>query len=172
MEDEAVPSAQILIRRYKVEHLELDQWRPHRASYIKVLACPIEHQGAFPMTTLADIVKDQELAELPSASTIREAARFMVEKAVGSVLVMDNGELLGIFTERDALRIFVATRRNPDLTRLSDVMTTSTETLPPEATVEEAAKRMAEGNFRHLPVVDAGGRVLGVVSQRDLIARK
>ena len=123
------------------------------------------------MTTLAEMVEGQELAQLPSASTIREAARFMVEKAVGSVVIMDDGELRGIFTERDALRIFVATRRNPDLTRLSDVMTTSTETLPPEATVKEASERMAAGNFRHLPVVDADGQVLGVVSQRDLIAR-
>ena len=122
------------------------------------------------MTTVSEIVQGQELAHLSSASTIREAARYMVEHGVGSVLVMDEDALRGIFTERDALRIFVATRRNPDYTRLADVMTEAPQTLAPEATPQEAAERMTEGKFRHMPVVDADGRVLGVVSQRDLIA--
>ena len=122
------------------------------------------------MTTVSDIVQGQELAQLPNDSTIREAARYMVEHGVGSVLVMEEGALRGIFTERDALRIFVATRRNPDYTRLADVMTGAPQTLPPDATPEDAARRMAAGKFRHLPVVDQEGRVLGVVSQRDLIA--
>jgi CBS domain-containing protein len=122
------------------------------------------------MTSVAEIVRGQELASLPSASSIREAARYMVEQGVGSVLVMDEGALRGIFTERDALRIFVATRRNPDQTRLAEVMTASTQTLAPDATPQDAARRMAEGKFRHMPVVDGDGRVLGVVSQRDLIA--
>ncbi len=122
------------------------------------------------MTTVNDIVRGQELAQLPSDSTIREAARYMVEHGVGSVLVMEGGTLRGIFTERDALRIFVATRRNPDYTKLSDVMTGAPQTLPPDASPQDAAQRMAAGKFRHLPVVDQDGRVLGVVSQRDLIA--
>jgi len=122
------------------------------------------------MTTVSEIVRGQELAQLPSASTIREAARYMVEHGVGSVLVMEDGALRGIFTERDALRIFVATRRNPDYTPLADVMTGAPQTLPPDATPQDAAQRMDAGKFRHLPVVDDDGRILGVVSQRDLIA--
>lgn len=122
------------------------------------------------MTTVSELIRGQELAQLQSASTIREAARYMVEHRVGSVLVMEDGALRGIFTERDALRIFVATRRNPDYTRLADVMTGAPQTLAPDATPQDAARRMAEGRFRHLPVVDQDGRVLGVVSQRDLVA--
>ena len=122
------------------------------------------------MTTVGDIVRGQELAQLPSSSTIREAARYMVEHGVGSVLVMDDESLRGIFTERDALRIFVATRRNSDYTHLDDVMTEAPQTLPPDATAQDAAERMAAGKFRHMPVVDGDGRILGVVSQRDLIA--
>jgi len=121
------------------------------------------------MTTVGEIVRGQELAQLPSASTIREAARYMVEHGVGSVLVMDDDRLRGIFTERDALRIFVATRRNSDYTHLNEVMTEEPQTLPPDATAHDAAERMAEGKFRHMPVVDGDGRILGVVSQRDLI---
>ena len=122
------------------------------------------------MTTVADIVQGQELAQLPSDSTIREAAKYMVERGVGSVLVMEEGALRGIFTERDALRIFVATHRNTDTTRLADIMTEAPQILPPEATARDAAARMAAGNFRHMPVVDGDGAILGVVSQRDLIA--
>ena len=122
------------------------------------------------MTTVGDIIEGQELARLPGDNTIREAARYMVEHHVGSVLVMEGNHLRGIFTERDALGIFVATRRNPDHTRLSDVMTSAPRTLTAEATLLEAAKIMMAGAFRHLPVVDSDGRVLGVVSQRDLIA--
>jgi CBS domain-containing protein len=122
------------------------------------------------MTSVCDIIRHQELAQFPSDSTIRDVARYMIEHGVGSVLVMDDGILRGIFTERDALRIFVATRRNPDYTRIADVMTGAPQTLSPEATPQDAAKRMAAGKFRHLPVVDSDGRVLGVVSQRDLIA--
>jgi len=122
------------------------------------------------MTTVKDLVRDQQLAEIPSSSTIRDAARFMVERKVGSVLVMEDGGLRGIFTERDALRIFVATRRNPDLTRVAEVMTAEPQTLPPDATPQIAAEKMAAGKFRHMPVVDSEGRVLGVVSQRDLVA--
>ena len=122
------------------------------------------------MTTVGDIVSGQELAQLPSSSTIREAARYMVEHGVGSVLVMDDESLRGIFTERDALRIFVATRRNSDYTHLDEVMTEAPQTLSPDATAKDAAERMAAGKFRHMPVVDGDGRILGVVSQRDLIA--
>ena len=122
------------------------------------------------MTTVIEIIRGQELAQLPSDSTIREAARYMVDHGVGSVLVMEQETLRGIFTERDALGIFVAKRRNPDYTPLADVMTPAPQTLPPDATVEDAADRMAAGKFRHLPVVDPDGRVLGVISQRDLIA--
>jgi len=122
------------------------------------------------MTTVADIVQGQDLAQLPSHSTIRETARYMVERGVGSVLVMEEGELRGIFTERDALRIFVATHRNTDFTCLADVMTEAPQTLLPDVRPAEAVARMAEGNFRHMPVVDGDGRILGVISQRDLMA--
>lgn len=119
---------------------------------------------------IPDIIAEQELASLPGECSIREAGRYMVEHGVGSVPVMQDGRLKGIFTERDALRIFVATRRNPDQTNLADVMTGDPSTIAPDATPEEAMHLMSAGNFRHVPVVDGDGRVLGVLSQRDLLA--
>ena len=123
------------------------------------------------MTTVSELVQGQELAQLTSDNTIREAARYMVEHGVGSVLVMEQGALRGIFTERDALRIFVATRRNPDYTRLAEVMTGAPQTLPSDATPQDAARRMAAGKFRHLPVVD-DGTLVGIISIGDVVKRR
>jgi len=120
-------------------------------------------------TIIPDVIQEQDIARLPGDKTIREAARYMIDHRVGSVLVMVGDALKGIFTERDALRIFVATRRNPDQTLLSDVMTANLETLSPSDSPEDAERRMVDGNFRHMPVVDVDGKVLGVVSQRDLL---
>jgi len=119
---------------------------------------------------IPDIIDEQEVAQLSGDSSIREAGRYMVEHGVGSVLVMDDQNLVGIFTERDALRIFVATRRSPDQTCIADVMTKDLQTISPDASPEEALQCMSEGNFRHMPVVDDAGKVLGVVSQRDLVS--
>jgi len=119
---------------------------------------------------IPDIIDEQDVARLPGDCTIREAGRYMVEHGVGSVLVMAGEKLEGIFTERDALRIFVATRRSPDQTCIADVMTKDLQTISPEASPEEALQCMSEGKFRHMPVVDDAGKVLGVVSQRDLVS--
>jgi len=121
-------------------------------------------------TTIADIIDHQDIAHLPGNCSIRDAGRYMVEHGVGSVLVIDDNKLRGIFTERDALRIFVATRRNADHTNVEDVMTENPVTLTPDSTRDDALKAMDDGNFRHLPVIDDKGNVLGVVSQRDLIS--
>ncbi|MBT4888430.1 MAG: CBS domain-containing protein [Rhodospirillales bacterium] len=122
-----------------------------------------------PRKIIPDIIDEQEIAQLPLDCTIREAGRYMVKHDVGSVLVMDGEKLEGIFTERDALRIFVATRRSPDQTAIADVMTRDLKTISPDASPEEALQSMIEGSFRHMPVVDDTGRVFGVISQRDLI---
>jgi len=120
--------------------------------------------------TIPDIINNQHVARLSGDCSIREAGRYMVENGVGSVLIMEDDKLQGIFTERDALRIFVATRRNPDQTNIADVMTKDPKTITPDTAPEEAIKQMIEGNFRHMPVVDNQGVVMGVVSQRDFIA--
>ncbi|MBL6958471.1 MAG: CBS domain-containing protein [Rhodospirillales bacterium] len=115
-----------------------------------------------------ELIQGQTLVEIPHTASVRDAARLMVERGVGSVLVMNGDKLEGIFTERDALNIFVATRRNPDQTDVGDVMTKNPETIPPGTTAGDAQQRMMDGNYRHLPVVD-GGKVLGIVSSRSLL---
>ena len=73
---------------------------------------------------------------------------------------------MGIFTGRDAVCRVVAAGRNPEQTRLADVMTPQPETLPPNKTTIEALRLMWDGGFRHVPIVD-GSKVLGVVSRND-----
>ena len=120
-------------------------------------------------TIYPDIIGEQDIAHLPGDCSIREAGRYMVDHDVGSVLIMNGEELQGIFTERDALEIFVATRRNPDQTNIADVMTKSPQTIAPGAAPNDALQHMLNGGFRHLPVVDDNNKVLGMVSLRDLI---
>ncbi len=118
---------------------------------------------------IPDVINEQQVAHLSGDCSVREAGRYMIEQGVGSVLVMEDEKLLGIFTERDALKTFVAARRNPDQTNIADVMTGDLQTISPNASPEEALQCMTEGKFRHMPVVDGTGKVLGVISQRDLV---
>lgn len=98
--------------------------------------------------------------------TIADAAAKMRTQQTGSLLIMDGGRLLGIFTERDVLKA-VATGLDPKSSHLKDAMTTDVLTIGPDATLREAAMLMASRWIRHLPVVE-GDAVLGVISQRDL----
>jgi CBS domain-containing protein len=99
--------------------------------------------------------------------TAREAARRMAENCRGNLLVVEDGRVLGLFTERDLLERVVAAGRDPARTRLREVMRADFETIDAEAPVAEAVRRMDEGGLRHLPVVE-DGRVVAVLSSRDI----
>ena len=116
---------------------------------------------------MPEVVHDQKLAALPGTATVREAARLMAARNIGSVLVTArDGRLEGILTERDILCRIVAPGRDPDGTRLQEVMTKNPDTIGPDEPAIEALRRMRDGGYRHLPVVD-GGRLVGIVSRRD-----
>ena len=98
--------------------------------------------------------------------TIGEAAQMMVERGVGSAVVLDYGRLIGIFTERDLLRA-VADRVHSSEARVREWMTGEPITITPETSAEEAAQIMLDNGFRHLPVVE-GERAVGIISIRDV----
>ena len=100
--------------------------------------------------------------------TVAQAARLMKERRIGALLVLDDGRLAGIFTERDALFRVVAEGRDPAQTRLAEVMTTNPRTITPDRPFGHALHLMHEGGFRHVPVVDHD-RPVGVVSARDAL---
>jgi CBS domain-containing protein len=93
-------------------------------------------------------------------------AERMVAKDVGAVLVIENGRLVGILTERDIMRAVAG--GITDETLVSDWMTRDPETMEPDETTRQAAVLMIHGGFRHMPIVD-GDEVVGMLSIRDLM---
>jgi CBS domain-containing protein len=115
---------------------------------------------------IPEVVHDQTLLHLPATATVREAAREMRNRHVGAVLVVAGDRLEGIFTERDMVNRVVAEGLDPDGTKLAEVMTRNPDTVGPNDTALVALRRMQDGGYRHLPVVD-NGHLVGIVSRRD-----
>jgi CBS domain-containing protein len=99
--------------------------------------------------------------------TVAAVVEILNARNVGAVLVMNGEELVGVFTERDVLRRVVGEHRDPDTTRVRDVMTKELVVMRPSSTVQDAMTVVAERRCRHLPIVEEG-KVLGVVSSGDL----
>ena len=97
---------------------------------------------------------------------LKAVAERMVAKDVGAVLVIDNGRLVGILTERDIMRAVAGGMT--DETLVSDWMTRDPETMAPDETMRQAAVLMIHGGFRHMPIMD-GDEVVGMLSIRDLM---
>jgi len=101
--------------------------------------------------------------------TVEEGVRLMDEHDVGALLVVAQGRLVGIVTERDVVRKGVLQGRNPATTPIAEIMTERVLYVRPEQTVEECMALMTDKHLRHLPVLD-DGRMLGIVSIRDVVA--
>lgn len=100
--------------------------------------------------------------------SVREVLQLLVERSIGCVLIVDEGRLAGIFTERDAIvRIGAAVEQVGDRP-VADFMTANPETIEVDAQIAYALQRMDVGGYRHLPVMSAD-RVVGVVSIRDIL---
>lgn len=114
---------------------------------------------------IPDVVQGQKLATVRKTATVAEAARCMDEHGVSSVLVVENGRLLGIFTVRDVARRVIGRDLGLD-TRLEDVMTIDPETIDAFEIPLRALRAMHDGGYRHLPVTE-NDEVVGIVSRRD-----
>ena len=121
------------------------------------------------MAKLGDVISGKVVAVAPTA-TVAEGAQAMVRARVGSAVVIDGPWLVGIFTERDALRA-AAEGLDPTVAVVEDWMTKDPMAVGPETDTEEAAAIMATHGFRHLPVV-RGDAVVGVVSLRDVLSAR
>ena len=104
----------------------------------------------------------------PEASIV-EAARLMNEHLIGSLLVVEDDRLVGIFTERDVLMKIVLQGHNIDDLHVESVMTRDPEALNADDRVSYALNKMSVGGFRHIPLVDGDGRPLGAVSMRNVV---
>jgi CBS domain-containing protein len=117
------------------------------------------------MTTIREAMTT-ELITVEPPTSVAAAVTVMGIQGVGAVLVMEQGRLEGIFTERDLVRALshdIGAASQP----VTQWMTPNPVTVGPETSVERALEIMLAGNFRHLPVTD-GQQVVGVVSIRDL----
>ncbi|HZL45961.1 MAG TPA: CBS domain-containing protein [Opitutaceae bacterium] len=112
--------------------------------------------------------KGKGTVSVPPTVTVTQAAQEMNRRKVGSVLVLEGGRLVGIFTERDVLWRVVAAGLDPKTSRLSQVMTPNPVTVAPDAPIQHVMDVFTEKRFRHMPVVD-GGRLLGLISIGDVL---
>ncbi|MDQ2971560.1 MAG: CBS domain-containing protein [Rhodanobacteraceae bacterium] len=113
-------------------------------------------------------VKGNAVYTIAAESPVLEAIRSMAERGIGALLVMRDGDLLGIVTERDYARKVILKGRSSRDTPVSEIMTTSPISVDPTATVDECMRLCTDQRVRHLPVTQ-NGRVTGVVSIGDLV---
>src|SRR5689334_22226110 len=117
---------------------------------------------------IQNLLKSQTLISADAGQTVLEVARLMVEYNIGTVPVLRNGELVGIFTERDLMaRVVAAGMRACDVL-LSQVMTDDPLTIDPDDSLETCLTLMRRHNFRHL-LVCKGRELKGIVSLRDIL---
>jgi CBS domain-containing protein len=122
------------------------------------------------MSPIYDLVKDRRVLSIEADRTVLEGARFMMENRIGALPVLRNGELVGIFSERDIMNRVVALGRLPGTTKISEVMTANPKAVSVDETIENCLYLMREFGFRHLPIMD-GKELKGLVSSRDILLR-
>lgn len=109
---------------------------------------------------------------LPADRPVVEAARMMRDHDIGDVLVMDGDRLRGVLTDRDIAIRVVADDKVPQDTTIGDVCSSALATARPDDDSEQAAQTMREQAIRRLPVLDGGGKLVGVVSIGDLAVER
>jgi CBS domain-containing protein len=123
-----------------------------------------------PVDTIESVLKlkGRQVFSVAPTATVYEAIEKMSDKSVGSLLVISEGQLAGIISERDYARKVILKDRSSKQTLVREIMTTPVFTVTPRDTVEECMRTMTENRIRHLPVVDRD-RVVGVISIGDMV---
>ncbi len=125
-------------------------------------------ESALANTALSDVVSQPPLM-VATSTTLADTIHLMQQERRASVLVMENDQLVGIFTERDILMKIAGQPLDLGNTPVSAAMTPDPFTLPADANVAFALSKMVLEGFRHIPLVDDDGRPTAVVSMRNLI---
>lgn len=124
-----------------------------------------------PKRLVGNLVQGRALISTTKDVSVRAACRLMASKRIGALLVLENQGIVGIFTERDALNKVLAANLDPDTTSVASVMVADPQTIRADKPLAYALHMMAEGGFRHVPVVDDQGAPLGMVSARDALGQ-
>lgn len=117
---------------------------------------------------LRSVLERRKLVTAPPETTVHKAAKVMALRNVGAILVVEDGALSGIFTERDLVFRVIAQDRDTHSTLLADVMTREPKTARGDNTFGYALLLMHENGFRHVPVIE-NGKPIGVVSSRNAL---
>ncbi len=120
------------------------------------------------MGSIYDLVRGNDLFVATEEQSVTEVARLMGQHNVGAVPVLRDGELVGVFSERDIMKRVVAVGLDPQRTRVGEVMSTDVRAVSPRETLEDCMVLMKMHGIRHLPIVE-GNRLVGVVSLRDIL---
>jgi signal-transduction protein with cAMP-binding, CBS, and nucleotidyltransferase domain len=119
---------------------------------------------------IRDVIRDKgpEFIAVDSSALVDLAITKMVDRNIGAILVMEEGNLIGMFTERDVLKCWVNTRESFDKVQIRDVMTKDIMIVQPDDDLNYAMTIMINKKIRHLPVVE-NGRVTSIISIRDMV---
>jgi CBS domain-containing protein len=122
------------------------------------------------MTTVRDMIrkKGYQVFSIAPDATVLDALSMMAEHNIGALLVMSEGEMVGIVSERDCVRKVDVIGKNAKETKIKDIMTSNVITLEASHPLEECMSLMIEKNFRHMPVCE-GKELLGILSVRDVL---
>ena len=122
------------------------------------------------MSTVRDIIrkKEEEIWSVPPNATVYEALEMMAEKNIGALLVMEEGQVKGILSERDCIRKVDLKGHTSRVTKVMDIMTSDVISIQVTEKIEECMAAMIEKNIRHLPVYD-DEQLLGLISVRDVL---
>lgn len=122
------------------------------------------------MKPVSELLKNQDgtLWHVRPEDSVYAALELLAQYEVGALMVMDQGRLVGVVSERDYTRKVALQGRNSKDTRVADIMSRQVLSVTPRTVVREAMRLMSERRIRHLPVVD-GDTVLGMISIRDLL---
>lgn len=113
---------------------------------------------------------DREIAAVPLDASVADAINKMLDHHVGAVAIVDSEfRVAGIFTERDVLRKMALSHANPQTIPVRDLMTANVQMATRNTGAGEALTTMLEHHFRHLPVADDNGKLLGILSIRNLL---
>ena len=123
------------------------------------------------MTTVSQLLrkKGTDVVTIGPQATVFEALQLMANKNIGALIVMENNEMAGIFSERDYARKVILAGRSSKETKVSDLMTANVFFVKPSRTMEDCMVLMSEKHIRHLPVMEDGKELLGIVTMRDVV---
>jgi CBS domain-containing protein len=126
------------------------------------------------MPTVLDVLHSKEsrqvLFTISPAASVLDAVEEMNNRRIGALIVMDDGQVVGIFTERDVLRRVIGEMRKPSATSIEEVMSRDVVCVEPDADLDEVSALMKNRRIRHIPVCGGEGKLIGMISIGDVNA--